>query len=198
MENQDLSSKKHGLRKRIRARLQTIDLAERGRASNEIVERLASLLSEVSAQHGGRVLFYSAMPSEADVSSLMERRPELSFALPRVVLGGPSSRMTLHQVGKPGTDLVPGAFGVREPDVDRCPELPAGAFDVVVVPGMAFTPSGERLGKGGGYYDRLLSDPDLRALTIGVCFECQIVEMLPLEAHDHAVDRVVTEARVIG
>lgn len=77
---------------------------------------------------------------------------------------------------------------VPEDDVD--PTWP----DVVMVPGLAFTPAGQRLGQGGGWYDRFL--PRLRddAVTIGVAFDEQIVESLPVEDHDIAVDVVVTES----
>jgi len=66
--------------------------------------------------------------------------------------------------------------------------------DVVIVPGLAFTPHGDRLGQGGGWYDRFLADvrPDCR--TIGVGFAEQIVDTLPVEVHDIRLDHVVTES----
>ena len=69
-----------------------------------------------------------------------------------------------------------------------------GTVDVVVVPGVAFTADGRRLGQGGGWYDRFLARLRAEAVTIGVAFEVQIVESLPTEPHDVAVDCVVTEA----
>lgn len=86
------------------------------------------------------------------------------------------------------------------PEVDG-PELkvqPGGVdpadLDVVVVPGLAFTADGRRLGQGGGHYDRLL--PRLRpdCLTVGACFAEQLVADLPTEPHDHRVDHVATDA----
>jgi 5-formyltetrahydrofolate cyclo-ligase len=65
--------------------------------------------------------------------------------------------------------------------------------DVVVVPGLAFTPTGQRLGQGGGWYDRFLVDVRNDCETIGVCFHEQVVDALPSERHDIAVDRVVTD-----
>jgi 5-formyltetrahydrofolate cyclo-ligase len=65
--------------------------------------------------------------------------------------------------------------------------------DVVVVPGLAFTPNGQRLGQGGGWYDRFLVGVRDGCETIGVCFHEQLVDALPNEAHDVAVDRVVTD-----
>jgi 5-formyltetrahydrofolate cyclo-ligase len=65
--------------------------------------------------------------------------------------------------------------------------------DVVIVPGLAFTPAGDRLGQGGGWYDRLLSAVRPDCESVGVCFVEQLVDSLPVEAHDVAVDHVVTE-----
>ncbi len=71
---------------------------------------------------------------------------------------------------------------------------PAG-IDVVVIPGVAFTPSGGRLGRGRGLYDRFLAGLP-RAVRIGVCLEALVVPELPLEAHDVLMDVVVTDASV--
>ncbi len=64
-------------------------------------------------------------------------------------------------------------------------------IDLIVVPGVAFTAAGARLGRGRGYYDRYLSQPEMRAYTVGVCYAHQIVDALPSEPHDVAVERVI-------
>lgn len=69
--------------------------------------------------------------------------------------------------------------------------------DLVVVPGLAFTASGERLGQGGGWYDRFLSAVRPDCITIGVCFGEQLVDEVPVEAHDIGVDHVVTDRGVV-
>jgi len=89
-------------------------------------------------------------------------------------------------------DLVAGAFGVREPGAGAR-RIEVAALEVLLVPGLAFDETGMRLGRGGGFYDRLLALPDLRARLVGVCFEVQVLPELPVEAHDRAVDAVVTE-----
>jgi len=68
---------------------------------------------------------------------------------------------------------------------------------VVVVPGLAFTAAGERLGQGGGWYDRYLATVQPGCVTVGVCFEEQLVEALPIEPHDVRVDHVVTDRGVV-
>ena len=79
------------------------------------------------------------------------------------------------------------AVAVPEDDVD--PSWP----DVVVVPGLAFTPAGDRLGQGGGWYDRFLPRLRRECVIVGVAFAEQIVDSLPVEAHDVRVQRVVTD-----
>lgn len=68
--------------------------------------------------------------------------------------------------------------------------------DVVVVPGLAFTLTGDRLGQGGGWYDRFLSGRSRGATAVGVGFDLQLVDHLPIEEHDERVDAVITESGV--
>ena len=68
----------------------------------------------------------------------------------------------------------------------------AADIDVMVVPGVAFTSVGDRLGRGKGYYDRYMAREGFRAQTIGVCYSCQLCDELPVEEHDRRVDRVIS------
>ena len=85
-----------------------------------------------------------------------------------------------------------GAFGIAEPE-PGARTCPPGEIDLVVVPGVAFTAGGVRLGRGKGYYDRYLSQAEFRGATVGVCYAHQLVGELPSEPHDVAVDCVVAE-----
>jgi 5-formyltetrahydrofolate cyclo-ligase len=78
-------------------------------------------------------------------------------------------------------------IGVEEP---QGPALPFDLVQFVIVPGLAFTPDGYRLGYGGGFYDRFL--PAVSAPNAGVCFAEQVVDTLPVEAHDIRVQRVIS------
>ncbi len=82
---------------------------------------------------------------------------------------------------------------VSVPEAEVEPSWP----DVVVVPGLAFTVAGDRLGQGGGWYDRFLSAVRADCTMIGVCFAEQIVEALPVEVHDVTMDHVVTDRGVL-
>lgn len=83
--------------------------------------------------------------------------------------------------------LVASKFGIREP---TGPAIDLDTIGLVIVPGLAFTVVGDRLGYGRGYYDMFL--PKTAAPSIGVCFQEQIVDEMPLAAHDVRVDRVVS------
>jgi 5-formyltetrahydrofolate cyclo-ligase len=65
------------------------------------------------------------------------------------------------------------------------------SIDCILVPGLAFTSCGRRLGRGGGYYDRTLAEIAPQALALGVCFSLQMVETLPAESHDQSVHYVL-------
>jgi 5-formyltetrahydrofolate cyclo-ligase len=101
-------------------------------------------------------------------------------------------------------ELMPSRWGLREPcdqvRADRSRYLGPEAFDVVVVPGLAFSVDGERLGSGRGYYDRFLPHTRADCLWIGLCFDEQVVPVtgsLPTEPHDLAMNCVVTPSTVL-
>jgi 5-formyltetrahydrofolate cyclo-ligase len=96
-------------------------------------------------------------------------------------------------ITNPETDLITGRFGVPEPR-PGCLVVPVATLDFTVVPGVAFTPAGERLGRGLGFYDRMLAN--FRAVSCGVGFEEQIVAELPVEPHDVQLTYVATPAQV--
>ncbi len=90
--------------------------------------------------------------------------------------------------------LVPGAFGILEPTGEDL--LPVAALDLIVVPGVAFDRGGHRLGYGKGFYDRALRNAS-GAVLVGFCFDFQLVDALPAEAHDVRMDMVVTDERTL-
>jgi 5-formyltetrahydrofolate cyclo-ligase len=113
-----------------------------------------------------------------------------TLVLPRV--DRDSRGLKLHAVRDLERELVPGVWGIRQPRAD-CPEISASKLDFVLVPGVAFTRRGERLGYGGGYYDRLIRGFARRPPLIAAAFELQLVPELPTTERDQAVDLVVTE-----
>jgi 5-formyltetrahydrofolate cyclo-ligase len=148
------------------------DVAE---ASIAIAERVQGLPAFGSAQV---VALYWALPSEPDTTSLID----VSAALGKRVLL-PMFGHEAPQLGEfAGWDrLVPGPLGLKQP---QGPPVEAGQVDLFVVPGLAFDRDGFRLGRGKGYYDRLLARRSPRAFLCGLCLDDMIVARLPRQAHD--------------
>jgi len=135
------------------------------------------------------VAIFAPLPREPDVEMLWSHAGGKIFAYPRVIEG----RLDVHRV-ESLYELIPGAFGVREPAADPARAVAPDALDLILVPGVAFTAAGARLGRGGGFYDRLLASLPAHACKIGVCFDSQILPGLPVEPHDHHVDFIATES----
>jgi 5-formyltetrahydrofolate cyclo-ligase len=99
------------------------------------------------------------------------------------------------------SELVEGAYKIMEPD-PKLRDQPAKKVkpeevDLVMVPGTAFDPRGGRMGQGKGYYDRLLSRIRPGVPLVGMAFDCQIFDEIPVAAHDVFMDMVLTESREI-
>lgn len=186
--NESVSQEKTALRREMRERLSALSMQERAERSKLIVSRLVTLPRWKAAR---RVLLFCPLPGEPDVDllwaagSLEGKR----CAYPRIE----GDRLTLCEVNTL-SDLQPGRWSLREPPdfIDSRRNL--SEFDLLLVPGLAYTASGKRLGRGGGYYDRLLHIPAARPFRIGLAFAVQLREKLPVEPHDAAVDLVITDA----
>lgn len=94
------------------------------------------------------------------------------------------------------SDLSPGAFGILEPAASR--PVPLESIDLLVVPGVAFDLEGHRLGYGRGCYDRVLSGCRSGLEKVGLAYEFQVVEKLPVAGHDCRISRLVTERRTVN
>lgn len=93
-------------------------------------------------------------------------------------------------------DLSPCAYSILEPRENCIREVPFSSVDLLIVPGIAFDLHGHRIGHGMGYYDRLLKTTS-QAHSIGLAFECQIIQSIPAEKHDEKIEMIVTEDRSI-
>jgi 5-formyltetrahydrofolate cyclo-ligase len=102
--------------------------------------------------------------------------------------------LELGEVKNLGGDLVAGVWGIREP-AERCPIVSSSAVEFLLVPGVAFTATGERLGYGGGFYDRLLSGLNAKTPRVAAAFVLQVVDTIPTGPNDQRVHLIVTENR---
>lgn len=106
-------------------------------------------------------------------------------------------RLILSEVLDVGEDLAPGLWDIPEPKADRLRPVAPAVVDFVVVPGVAFDEEGNRLGYGGGYYDRFFAHLRQGVPLVAVTFEVQILSAVPVASWDRRVDLIVTEKRVI-
>lgn len=133
------------------------------------------------------VLSYMPIPGEVDLTPLLERQPQKSWVLPRI-LPEEHHRMVFHpyESGR----LVPHPFGMAEPAADL-PVIPPEDVQLALVPGLAFDRQGGRLGYGGGYFDRFLQG--FTGVSLGVIYQALLLEHLPRGEHDVPVSWIVTE-----
>jgi 5-formyltetrahydrofolate cyclo-ligase len=172
----------------MRAARAALPQAERRAAADAVTEALLAL-DELGEP--GPLLLYAAFGDELRVDQAIDRllRRGVTVCLPRVD-GAEVDVVPISSLG----DLVPGWRGVREPPPGT-PAIPPTALRAAVVPGLAFDTRGNRLGYGGGHFDRLLARLDPAAVVIGVAYDLQVVDALPAEAHDRPVQVVRTECR---
>lgn len=184
----NVSSDKAALRKEAESRRRALSPEVVERWGGEVQRHLAAL-PLFSDRVVRAVAVYDSQPFEVPlgdfVLELSSRGVQCVF--PRVVKG--SRELVFHAVGDQWTR---GPFGIREPD-SRSPICRIEDIDVFLVPGVAFTRDGRRLGRGAAYYDTTLARRSAGAQTIGVAFDLNVVADLPTEPHDVRVDFLATE-----
>ncbi|NCJ06974.1 5-formyltetrahydrofolate cyclo-ligase [Synechococcales cyanobacterium C] len=143
-------------------------------------------------QSAHTVLSFVSIRHEPDLTSLYAQGgAHRQWGLPRCV----DKTLVWHH-WQPGAfhTLQTGAYGIAEPHPDS-PQIPVNEVDLILVPALACSAQGQRLGYGGGFYDRLLSHPDWHTkVTIGIVFEVAYVPTLPTDAWDCLLQGVCTEA----
>ena len=174
---------KRELRQRIRTQKRRLSAAELAVMSEDICSKVLAL---ASWQEAGTLLLYYPLPDEVDVRLLIKDAFESGKKVLLPVVKGDELELHLYE-GE--ASLKEGAFGIMEPTGPLFAPIHYDEIELAIIPGMAFDSAGHRLGRGKGYYDRLL--PNLRdAKLIGVCFPFQFLEEVPAEAHDISVCKV--------
>lgn len=174
------------LRDAVRARLRAADPAALAAASERIGRTIAALPAWREARLAAVFL---PMAREPQIQALWQEAGGPVLCVPHVR----GEAVALLRVEDRAL-LATADWKLAAPVFASSPEVLPEQLDAILVPGVAFTRDGHRLGRGGGYYDRLLARCAPRTARIGVCFECQLVPELPGESHDQPVQRVVTEA----
>jgi len=177
------------LRSQMRARLEKISPAVRAVESIDFGERLKT---QIPSAH--TILFFAPMPNELDVWPVLELELALGTNCALPFFDAEKKSYIARQLMNLKTDIVVGKFGLREP-ASTCAEIPLDKFDLILVPGMAFDISGNRLGRGFGFYDRLLEKAV--GIKCGVAYDFQLLEKIPSEPHDAKVNFILTPDRCL-
>lgn len=183
-----LPADKHSLRRWARGRRAELD---RDGLSETLTSRLRALPEMEDARH---VLLYLATPEELCVEALAEDDPRRFWYAPRCA---PKRRLAVCRYVPGETPLRTGPFGIREPDPAAEPEADPALLDLVIVPALLLSERGDRLGAGGGYYDRFLPRLSPGCRCVGALPEDLVLPELPRDPWDQTLDCIVTETRTI-
>ena len=181
------------IRQEMRARRRAVDPAARAAASEAVCRALLQR-NDVKAACAAKKMFaaYLALPDELDVSALI--RHLWAEGCPVVV---PTWRNGSYGLVRHFRDtrLVRGPMNILEPEAAPGETIHSATEPSVwIVPGLAFTRTGQRLGYGGGWYDRFLAAAAPTATALGVAYDFQMLETLPADAHDISLTGVVSAA----
>ena len=183
---------KPAIRKELLRRRDAIPPEVRRAKDRLILERLLSL---EEFKNAGTVFFYASFRTEFDTTELIKTSLAAGkrAVLPKV--DREKQELVLYEI-KDFSELGPGYMGIPEP---TSPETPVSIndIDLVIIPGAGFDPMGNRIGYGGGYYDRLLSGMQKHVPVIAPAYEEQIIDSIPSEPHDIRVKVIVTDRQLI-
>lgn len=188
----EASFEKARLRRDLRKNRDGVEADRRAVLDRQVFARL-TVLPEFF--YGARVLVYLSAKGEVGTDDIVRACLARGLIVAAPVVRNRNGEMLAYPLYKP-EGLSKGAFGIREPASDRDPVAPS-ELDLFLIPGVGFSPTGARLGYGGGYYDRFLAQRRAGAVIIGLAYDLQVVPRIPMDKHDVRVNIIVTPTRVI-
>lgn len=182
---------KQQLRKQFKTQLCKMSAQQRSELSQIACKKLVETEEFRSAD---TIMAFLSLPHEIDTAPfiLCAWQRSKTIAVPKI--SWQQRHMIPVQINSLETGIATEAGGLRNP-VTGLP-VPLEDIDLIVAPGIAFDNQGNRLGRGGSYYDRFFSHEKLRAIKCGFCFSEQVVENVPTFEHDKPVDMLVTDTSV--
>ena len=186
----DLQIKKDEIRKQILEKRSNLSFEEVDKKSELIIENLAPYLK--NAQN---IMIFTDMKNEVRITKLIELYPEKNFFISKIV-NSKNREMKINKYNE--NELVLHKFGYYESSSDDFYD--EKILDIVIVPALAFDSSKNRIGFGGGYYDTFLNKvrgKNKNTLFIGVCYDFQMIEEVPIEGHDITLDLVINESEIL-
>ena len=181
------AEEKRALRAAVRAQLSALTDRERQESDEKLFCRFLALPQVEAAET--IFAFWGIPGKEPDTARLIKKLigAGKTVCLPRML---PGHRMEVRRY-LPQYPMKEADFGILEPDPALCPVVEREGIDLVLVPAACYDRRGYRLGFGGGYYDRWLAE--FRGVTVGLCRQAVLQELVPIEVHDSRVDVLLTE-----
>lgn len=180
------------LRKQIKARI--AELTERQRAQQS---KLAcqNLINIPQFKNASVIMVFLSLPHEVDTTTIILQawQQGKTVAVPKI--SWQQRHMLPIQINSLDSGISIEKFGLRNPTTGL--PMPIEDINLVITPALAFDRQGNRLGRGGAYFDRFFASKQLNARKCGLVFSQQIVDSIPMEAHDKTVDLIVTDQGVI-
>jgi 5-formyltetrahydrofolate cyclo-ligase len=191
-----IALQKDTIRRRMRAALRRMPPEDRRVHSEAIQNHVLALPAWQQAQ---TIMLYMSMPYEVATDKLIRHLREAgrSFVVPKCQDG----HILPCRIRDPETDLVPNSWGLREPKPEALTGAAPARPDFILVPGIAFDRQGNRIGHGGGYYDRFLSrwpEDTPHPYILPVAFSRQVIEQCPREPFDYKFSRLLTEKSLLS
>jgi 5-formyltetrahydrofolate cyclo-ligase len=180
------------LRRKLMDFLLTIPPEQRSERSRKACR---NLVSTAEFQDASTIMMFLSLPHEVDTSEAILHAWQLGEAVAVPKISWQQRHMIPVQINSLETGFSTAASGLRNP-ISGLP-VPFGEIDLVVTPGLGFDKKGNRLGRGGSYYDRFFANDELKADRCGFAFAEQLIESIPVTEHDEPVEILVTEEEII-
>ncbi len=178
---------KKALRKSVLEELKKLTTKQKAKESSSLRIQLAKFIS-ANCPKGSIIATFAGLKFEPDLIGLHQLLPDYKLAYPRC---GADRSLDFHIIDKPEKELKPGYYRIPEPIDNSYSPIALDQIALFIVPAFAYTKDGLRLGKGGGYYDRILENASVDTDLVGVCFTIQLKETLPVESHDISVNQIL-------
>ncbi|MGL6262011.1 5-formyltetrahydrofolate cyclo-ligase [Vibrio sp. WXL103] len=184
------------LRKQIRVRRNQLASDEQYQASIDLIAQVMATPEVAQAQH---IALYIATDGELDTQPLIEALWQAGKSVYVPVIHPFAKGHLLFLAYTPDSDLCYNRYGIIEPRLTLDAIIPVAKLDLIFTPLVAFDAQGQRLGMGGGYYDRTLAQWENTTdgpKAIGLAHDCQRVEQLPVESWDVPLDKIITPTQI--
>ena len=192
MHKTDIGTEKSRLRQMVQLRLRQYSPEQR----NEMSRRACAALANTSQFNDSAVIMmYLPLPHEVDTSTAILHAWQLGKTVVVPKISWTQRHMIPVQINSLETGFSTEVHGLRNP-VTGVP-IPLEEIGMVVAPGLGFDRSGNRLGRGGAYYDRFFDSPGLEAVRCGIAFASQLLDSVPVTENDRSLDMLVTDEEVL-